>query len=138
MNLRDVDHGDMARDVEALERAWMDAWVNRNTETCRNILDDSFILTSASGVLLDKTQWLEKAAGAFSATEFTWLSITVRKIADTVAVAHLKSSQVASIGDKNWSGVFLMTDVWVKRADGWKVIARQGLGPLPSGQIPVA
>lgn len=132
MNFRDIDRGDMSRDVEALERAWMGAWLSRDIETCRNILDDSFILTSATGILIDKTQWLEKAAGAFSGTEFTWLSITVRKIADTVAVVHIKSSQVATVGDMDWSGVFLMTDVWVKRADGWKVTARQGLGPLSS------
>ena len=108
----------------------MGAWLNRDIETCRNILDDGFILTSATGILVDKTEWLDKAAGAFSATEFTWLSITVRRIADTVAVAHVKSSQVAKIGERDWSGVFLMTDVWVKRIDGWKVTARQGLGPL--------
>ncbi len=126
----DIDSGEVAREVEALERAWMRAWLERDIETCRNILDENFILTSATGVLIDKAEWLDKATGAFSATEFTWLSIAVRRITDTVAVAHVKSRQVATIGSADWSGIFLMTDVWVKRADGWKVTARQGLGPL--------
>ncbi len=130
MKFGDIDQGDLSREIEALEREWMSAWLNRDIQTCRNILDDSFILTSATGILVDKSEWLEKAAGLFSATEFIWISISVRKIADTVAIAHTKSNQVATIGDKDWSGVFLMTDVWVKRADGWKVVARQGLGPM--------
>lgn len=130
MQFLDVDHGEMAAEVEALERAWMGAWLNKDIETCRRILDDSFILTSATGVLIDKSEWLENAAGAISATEFTWLSITVRRITDTVAVAHTMSSQIATFAGRDWSGVFLITDVWVKRADGWRVTARQGLGPL--------
>ena len=130
MNFPDVDLGETAKEVEAAERAWMDAWLHRDIETCSEILDESFVLTSATGILMGKAEWLEKATGAFSASEFSWLSIIVRKIAADVAVAHVKSSQVATIHGKDWSGVFLMTDVWVKRAGRWRITARQGLGPL--------
>lgn len=130
MNFPDVDLGEIAKEVEAAERAWMEAWLHRDIETCNEILDEGFVLTSATGVLMGKAEWLDKAAGAFSASEFTWLSIIVRKIVADVAVAHVKSSQVATIQGKDWSGIFLMTDVWVKRAGRWRVAARQGLGPL--------
>jgi hypothetical protein len=80
---------------------------------------------------MSKSEWLEKAMGAFAATEFRWLSILVRKIAPDVAVAHGKSSQTATVDGKDWSGIFLVTDVWVKRSGRWRVTARQGLGPLP-------
>lgn len=132
MDFVDIDLGEIAKDVEAAERAWMKAWLSKDIETCRGILDESFVLTSATGVLMDKAEWLDKATGAFAGSEFNWLSIVVRKIAVDVAVAHVKSSQVATVHGNDWSGVFLMTDVWVKRDSGWKVAARQGLGPLPS------
>ena len=132
MDFPDADHGDIAKDVEAAERAWMNAWLHKDIQTCRDILDDGFILTSATGVLMRKPEWLDKASGAFAGTEFSWLSIIVRSIAPDVAVAHVKSSQTATIQGKDWSGVFLMTDVWVKRSGKWRVTARQGLGPLPA------
>jgi len=132
MNVSDIDTGELAREVESLEREWMQAWLRKDMDTCRRILDDNFILTSATGALMDKEEWLAKAAGPFTGREFHWKYIKVRKISDTVAIAHVRSSQVSSIGEKDWSGEFLITDVWVKRADGWKVTARQGLGPLAS------
>ena len=131
MDFPDADCGEIGKEVEAAERAWMDAWLGKNIQACDAILDENFVLTSATGVLIRKPEWLDKAAGAIAATEFNWLSIVVRTIALDVAVAHVKSSQTATFHGKDWSGVFLMTDVWVKRAGRWRVTARQGLGPLP-------
>ena len=132
MDFPDADHGVIGKEIEALEKAWMDAWLGKNIQACDAILDENFVLTSATGVLIGKREWLDKAAGAIEGTEFTWLSIVVRVIAPDVAVAHVKSSQTATFYGKDWSGVFLMTDVWVKRTGSWRVTARQGLGPLPA------
>lgn len=134
MDFPDADHGETGTEVEAAERAWMSAWLSKDVKACSELLDEGFVLTSATGVLMRKPEWLQNATGAFAATEFNWLSIIVRKIATDVAVAHVKSSQTATVRGKDWSGVFLMTDVWVKRAGKWRVTARQGLGPLaPTG-----
>lgn len=132
MDFPDADHGELEKEVVAAEKAWMNAWLKKDIQICGDILDDSFVLTSATGVLVSKQEWLEKAAGAFAATEFSWLSIVVRNIVPDVAIVHVKSSQAATVYGKDWSGVFLMTDVWVRRAGKWRVTARQGLGPLPA------
>ena len=66
MDFPDVDLGETAKEVEAAERAWMEAWLHRDIETCNEILDEGFVLTSATGVLMGKAEWLEKATGAFS------------------------------------------------------------------------
>ena len=131
MDFPDADHGETGRDVEAAERAWMSAWLRKDIRACDAILDDAFVLTSATGMLIGKADWLEKATGSITASEFNWLSIVVRAIAPDVAVAHVRSTQTASVDGKDWSGLFLMTDVWVRRAGRWRVTARQGLGPLP-------
>jgi hypothetical protein len=132
MDFPDRDHGVVAKEVEAAEKAWMHAWLGKDIQACDAILDENFVLTSATGALIGKPEWLDKATGAIAATEFAWLSIVVRLIAPDVAVAHVKSSQIATFYGKDWSGVFLMTDVWVRRAGSWRVTARQGLGPLPA------
>lgn len=131
MDFPDADHGETGRDVEAAERAWMSAWLQKDIRACDAILDDAFVLTSATGRLIGKADWLEKATASITASEFNWLSIVVRAIAPDVAVAHVRSTQTASVDGKDWSGLFLMTDVWVRRAGRWRVTARQGLGPLP-------
>ena len=75
MDFSPVDQTDTAKEIEAEERAWMAAWLEKDIQTCSEILDEGFILTSATGILMDKSEWLDKASGAFAATEFRWLSI---------------------------------------------------------------
>ncbi|HEY9024927.1 MAG TPA: nuclear transport factor 2 family protein [Burkholderiaceae bacterium] len=116
-------------EIQALERRWMQAWVERDLTTCAALLADDFILTSARGVLMPKQAWLDNAAGPFRCTAFEWLEIIVRPF-DDMAVVHGRSRQQASVGEQDWSGLFLLTDVWARRADGWKVVARHGTGPI--------
>lgn len=118
-------------EIPALERAWMRAWVEGDTQTCATILADDFLLTSARGVLMPKQAWLANAGSVFRCSSFEWEEIRVRPFGD-VAVAHGRSRQTASVGDQDWSGVFLTTDVWVNRGGTWQVVARHGTGPLQS------
>ena len=117
-------------DIQALERQWMQAWVDNDLATCAAILADDFLLTSARGVLMSKDAWLANAGSVFKSTAFEWLELVVRPFGD-VAVVHGRSRQQASVGGQDWSGVFLTTDVWVRRDNTWQVVARHGTGPLP-------
>ena len=116
-------------EIQALERRWMQAWVERDIATCSAILADDFILTSARGVLMPKDDWLAKAGGAFRCASFEWLEIIVRPF-DDMAIVHGRARQQASVGDQDWSGTFLLTDVWARRDDRWQVVARHGTGPI--------
>ena len=116
-------------EIPKLEREWMSAWIAKDLATCDRILDDDFLLSSARGVLMPKAQWLAGAASTFNCVRFDWLQILVRPFNGFV-IAHSRIDQQASVGGQDWSGVFMLTDVWVPRETGWRVVARHGTGPL--------
>jgi ketosteroid isomerase-like protein len=117
-------------EIQTLERQWMQAWVDNDLATCAAILADDFLLTSARGTLMPKDAWLANAGSVFKCTAFEWIELVVRPFGD-VAVVHGRSRQQASVGGQDWSGVFLTTDVWVRRDNTWQVVARHGTGPIP-------
>lgn len=117
-------------EVPLLERAWMTAWVERDRAACERILADDFMLTSARGVLMPKSEWLDAAMSSFVCTAFAWEELLVRPFGET-AIVHGRSRQQASVAGQDWSGRFLVTDVWARRNSQWQVVSRHGTGPLP-------
>jgi len=113
-----------------LEASWMQAWVRKDRATCESILAEDFLLTSARGILMPKADWLAGAMGPFVCTAFAWEEMIVRPFGDT-AIVHGRARQQASVGGQDWSGLFLVTDVWARRDGRWQVVSRHGTGPLP-------
>jgi hypothetical protein len=107
----------------------MEAWRLKDQKTCERILADDFLLTSARGSLMTKAEWLEGARSTFACDEFVWEELLVRSYG-SVAVVNGRARQKASVGGQDWSGVFLLTDVWVLTDGEWRVVARHGTGPL--------
>jgi len=110
----------------------MDAWVRKDLAICSEILADDFVLTSARGSLMSKTDWLA-GLDVFECKSFDWDDIRVRPFGD-VAIVHCRTRQVASVAGHDWSGSFLLTDVWVRRGAKWQVVSRHGSGPLSASQ----
>ncbi len=107
-----------------LETKWMNAWKNKDVETVREILADDFTLTSSlsTGALVDKEDWIAKLA-IYNCTEFRFDKIKVRVYGNT-SVVNTWFHQEATANGKDWSGDFLITDVWVKKDENWQVVAR--------------
>ncbi len=57
-------------EIAGLEHQWMDGWRLKDRETCDRILADDFLLTSARGMLMSKTEWLSNAMGPFVCEHF--------------------------------------------------------------------
>ena len=115
--------------ITNLEKEWMQAWLNKDMVTCARILSDDFILSSARGMLVTKSEWLESAKELIAGEEFIWDEIKVRLYGNT-AVVNSKTRQKAKVGSQDWSGAFLLTDVWVFQNNNWQVVTRHGTGPL--------
>ena len=116
-------------EIPLLEQAWMAAWVGKDRATCERLLADDFLLTSARGSLMSKSEWLAGAMGPFTCSSFHWEQIHVRPFGD-VAIVHGRSKQEATVAGQDWSGVFLVTDVWLMRDGRWQVVSRHGTGPI--------
>lgn len=108
-----------------LETDWMNARKNKDEVKIRKILSDDFALTSGltTGELVYKETWIDHAMHGFDCQSFGFDSIKVRTYGNT-AVLNVWYHQVATINGKDWSGNALPTDVWVKKNEGWQVVAR--------------
>jgi hypothetical protein len=78
---------------------------------------------------MSKQEWIKGALGPYCCKSFEWKDIKVRTY-DNVAVLNAVTSQRANIGEQDWSGDFMLTDVWVNKNGKWQVVARHGTGPL--------
>jgi len=102
----------------------MTAWKNKDVATVRKILSDDFTLTSSlsSGGLVNKEDWIDKLA-IYDCREFRFDKIEVR-VYNNTAVVNSWFHQDASANGKDWSGDFLITDVWIMKGTYWQVVAR--------------
>lgn len=116
--------------IISLEKEWMEGWRRKDRETCARILADDFIITSATGAVLNKQQWLDNIIGPFECEEFIWERVNVR-LYDKAAIVNAVVKQQAEIYGADWSGIFLLTDVWIQRDGNWNIVSRQGTGPFP-------
>ena len=115
--------------IIAKEKEWMQAWLEKDEQKFDDILADDFLLSSARGIFMNKQEWIQGALGPISGTSFEWNEIRVRSY-ENVAVVNAITSQRATVSGKDWSGEFMITDVWVNKNGKWQVVARHGTGPL--------
>lgn len=120
-----------ARDeLIALQDEWMAAWLRGDGDRLAEIIADEFTLTSArSDQLVDKQRWLALAtSGRVVGKSFEYRDFVVNVFGDA-AVVKSRMDQVASVDGKPWNETFMLTDVWVRRAGRWQVVARHSSTP---------
>src|SRR3954468_13929951 len=107
-----------------LETKWMTAGRDKDINTAREILSDDFTLTSSlsNGELTDKEGWIEKLQH-FHIKDFRFDKIYVRVYGNT-SIVNSWYYQEATANGREWSGNFLLTDVWVNKNSEWKVVSR--------------
>lgn len=81
---------------------------------------------------MSKTDWLG-ALTSIVGESFEWDEVRVRLFGE-VAIVHCRTRQRAAVDGQDWSGRFLLTDVWVRRIGQRQVVSRHGTGPLPDEQ----
>jgi len=124
-NLHAQEKDNMKAFFIGLETEWMNAWKNKDEAAARKIIADEFTLTSSlsGGELTNKEQWIDKAMNAYTCKSFKIDKLELRTYGEA-AVLNIWFSQEAEANGKDWSGSFLLTDVWVKKKNEWQVVAR--------------
>ena len=117
-----------------LETEWMTAWKNKDEATVRRLIADDFTLTStlSTGELVNKETWIDKALHQYDCKEFKIDKLNSRVYGKT-AVLNIWFQQIATANGKDWSGNFLITDIWVLNGKQWQVVSRHASW-LPKGQ----
>lgn len=111
--------------LDALERRWMEATKSQDVAALKRIIADDFTLAGQppAGIQLDQTGYFNSALKDWKLSTYSFDRLTVRLYGETAVVSALFKQQ-ASVAGQDWSGDFLITDVWVKQGKRWRVVAR--------------
>jgi len=117
-----------------LEKQWAGAIRRQDTGAMINFLGDGYFLAiGAQGEklkIIPKTAWLETLK-AYETRSFTFDDVHVRIYGETAVIVMLCSQQ-ATVNGHDRSAQFVITDIWVKGKDGWRVAERHSSRPEPA------
>ena len=119
---------DDVKAVIAAERQWADVVTNRDRSRAEAILADEFMLTGpeagrvSTGRVTTKDVWLANLPNV-EVKRFDMLNPVVNVHGNT-AVVTMSATLDWAIAGKKLPSDYLLTDVWVKRSNGWQVLLR--------------
>ena len=121
--------------VRKLERAWLDAYEQRDAKAMEAIVADDFIITFPQGRKQTKAQIVEsmkKPAPPGRSEKFRTEETEARVFGDTVVLTGRVISETQRDG-KSSTGQMLYTDTYVRRNGAWQVVASH-LGAVPESK----
>lgn len=118
------------QELVKMENEWARAWQLPDPVALENIIADDFTLFSSrsKGEVTNKRQYIDSTLKLVRGDGYSFERMTVRIYGDT-AVINAQFQQNATFAGHDWSGEFLLTDVWVKRDGRWQVVARHSSRP---------
>ncbi len=117
---------DPAGDVERMEQKRMLAILNADMPTLYAIYADDFFYNTSSGPSLTKSEYLPRyASGELKVNSADSEARDIRVYENTALVTGIVHVN-ATIKGENKQLHLRYLNVWVKRANGWVLVARQG------------
>jgi len=118
---------DAKAEVQKAETQWNDCILRRDIECAGSFLaEDYFLMIAIEGqplVKVPRDLWLKNLAGYY--IETMSMDETHISVYGDTAVATLRYSQKAhTAGNRDINGNFMLTDMWIKTAKGWKIAER--------------
>ncbi len=110
--------------LSSQERAWTEAFKNRNRDTLNKLIADEFIFTDEEGHIYDKQQYVAAAIDAIRVDSYTVDETKITSFGNTGVVTGRWTGKL-SIDGKDASGAFRFTDTFVRRNGQWQVVASQ-------------
>lgn len=112
-----------AATVRALELKWTESYKQRNIEILSSVLADEFTITVEDGSVYSKAGYISHSADSKVRVQVAELSdLKVRIHGDTAIVTGAYHEKGESSG-KPYEYHDRLTDVWIKSAGKWQVIA---------------
>jgi ketosteroid isomerase-like protein len=109
--------------LQALEREWANAVVQRDVETISRIQADEFEFTDPAGQIWTKTRELDFIkSGRLQIDSFEMTEFRIRIYGDA-AVVNFRVVWNGKSGDNDISGAQRMTDVFVLRDGSWRCVS---------------
>jgi ketosteroid isomerase-like protein len=116
---------EVEKSLLAIERKWMEALKLRDASVLSQIVSDDFTLVSPRLVLTTRgrDKYFAHALRDLNLASYDFSEPTVRLYGRTAIVSG-QLKQNATVAGEDWSGTYLITDVWVNRDGIWQVVSR--------------
>lgn len=114
---------DVTQAVTQHEREWINAIVHKDTGVLDRLLADDFIGTT-NDVRYGKAEAIDDVKTGVHDT-LDMEDVDVRVYGDT-AVVTFDQNERSRHGNEDFSGHYLFTNVWVKRAGQWQAVSSHG------------
>ncbi len=117
----------------SLEKGLMESLKVRDADSLGLIVASDFMFANPrlAGVS-DRSRYLEHVLRDMKLTSYEFDNTTVRVFGRTAIVTGLLK-QSAIVAGMDWSGTYLLTDVWISRDGIWRVVSRHE-SPLPENK----
>lgn len=116
------EKGDAAT-VRALELKWTESYKQHNIEILSSLLSDDFVITIEDGSVYSKAGYISHTANSGVHVQLAEMSdLRVRTHGDTAIITGFYHEKGES-GGKPYEYHDRFTDVWIKTAGKWQVIA---------------
>ena len=123
MDLKSAPSSNVEQAVQKIHRAWLEAAPRRDIATIARLLPDSFIFTSNLFGVLNKTRFLE----VIKSGELTFKSINRYDVTlssfENMAVARGCDTVIARYKNRDISGHYRFTNVYVEQQGRWEVVS---------------
>ena len=124
--MADADY-ETEQEIKKLAHDWLDAARRRDGATLDRILADDFLISGwqPEGKLADKQFYVEDCLKPVDIQEgsYKFDRWKVRRYGETAVVNCILDIHAIVEGHK-WGGEVLITDVWVREQDTWRVATR--------------
>lgn len=113
------------KNLLTLERRWVEALKLHDASTLSQIIADDFTFVSPqlAGAGGDRAKYFDHVLRDLKLTSYELDELTVR-VYGRAAVVSGRLKQKAAIPGEDWSGTYLITDVWVNRDGTWRAVSR--------------
>jgi ketosteroid isomerase-like protein len=112
--------------IIGLEKKWADAIVNKDMATLDELIADDFLGTSWGGKTYSKTQAIEDIEFRVYVAESLNLEGIKAKVFGDTAVVTLTQVEKSKYDNKDGSGRYGYSDVWMKRDGRWQAVSSYG------------
>jgi len=113
------------QEVKNLEDQWCKAWIAADAVALDRIHADDYVAVHNIGALSPKSSVIaDVRGGLFRYESMEHRDLSFRVYGDTVVVVGVTVNK-GRRGERDVSGTFRYTRVWVKRRDNWQVVLSQ-------------
>ena len=118
---------DATLEVLAAEERRCAAIASEDWEALDHIVGDDFRYTHSSGTTEDKASWIAGIKKRRRSVEHDGLS--VRSFGDVALLSGTSVNRYAEPfqGDSHYGSILDVLQVWVRRVDGWQIVAQHGV-----------